>query len=307
MSKVHVATIITADHLDKAYAMLESLRQFQDAHLHILVVNHHFDPLDPPRHEHVSFYRPNEIFEGDIGRLNRISFMKHSKIDSERPTIIAPLDYLRWALKPGFVHFLLEFKADEVVFCDCDLFFYADPIEILEYASQKTITISPHWRTIHNVTTDEIQYNFRHGLYNGGFFITTQDGKEVLEWWAEMCCVECSASSETTYVDQKYLDLVPLYFDNVGVIRHKGYNVAAWNLNYLPRTLDDDGKVRIDGDELIFIHFSPITIKWIENGFDYQLTEPLAQYRDALAKHRMNFYREGRQKYMSESISTEVI
>lgn len=296
----HIATIITPNHLDKAYTMLESLRRFRDVHLHVLIVNQYFRPFEPPEHDHVTFYRPDDIFEGPMGRINRISFTKYSQIAKNRPAIIAPQDYLRWALKPGFVRSLLE-KMAMVTFCDCDLFFYNDPAEVLEYASDKAITVSPHWRTINSVSTDEIQYNFRHGLYNGGFFIATQAGNKILEWWAERCCVECSATSETTYVDQKYLDLVPLYFDDVGVIKNKGYNVAAWNLNYLRRTVEN-GKVLVDGDEIVFIHYSPITISLIENGLDYQLTEHLMQYKDALTKQRIDFYRQEKQKFMSEPL-----
>lgn len=305
MSEVHVATIITPNHLDKAYTMLDSLRRFQDAHLHVLVVNAYFEQLETPEHDHVTFYSPNDIFDSPAGRINRLCFTRYSKPDPDRPPIIAPQDYLRWSLKPGFVLHLLE-QYEDVVHCDCDLFFYGDPAEILEYACSKTITLSPHWRTIHSIATDEIQYNFRHGLYNGGFFIATRAAAEILTWWAERCCVECSASSETTYVDQKYLDLVPLYFDHVGIIKHKGYNVAAWNMNFLERTVKD-GKVLVDGDEIVFIHFSPITIKWIESGLDLQLTEHLMEYNEALITQRMSFYRQDKTRFMSEPIATEVI
>jgi hypothetical protein len=272
--------------------------------MHVLVVNHYFNPLEPPEHNHVTFYTPDDIFDGPVGRINRLIFAKYSKVDTKRPPIIAPQDYLRWALKPGFTRHLLEQVAETIVYCDCDLYFYKDPIEILDYASDKSITISPHWRTIHSISTDELQFNFRHGLYNGGFFVVTQAGNEILEWWAERCCVECSASSDTTYVDQKYLDLVPLYFDNVGIIKHKGCNVAAWNLNYLRRTIEDN-KVLIEGEEIIFIHFSPITIKWIESGLDIHLTEHLAEYNDTLTKWRMEFYRQNKQRFMSQKVASE--
>jgi hypothetical protein len=285
MSKVHIATIITISHFDKAMTMLESLRQYHDCHLHVLFTNCLFDPIEIPENENVTVYVPNDIY---------------------RPAIIAPTDYLRWALKPGFVHKLLE-EHEFVTFCDCDLHFYSDPAEILDYGNNHSVTLSPHWRTIHTKSTDEIKYNFMHGLYNGGFFMATREGRGILEWWAERCCVECTASSEVTYVDQKYLDLVPLYFENVGIIKHKGCNVAAWNRNHLERTIQDD-KVLVDGHEIIFIHYSPVTITWIEKGLDIQLTEHLDQYKNDLAIQRMALYRLDKRQFMSEQLDmSEVI
>lgn len=297
MSKIHVATIITPDHLDKAYTMLESMRQFQDCHLHILLVAGLTvgAKVNLPANKNVTFYYPNDLFEGQSGRLNRLIFSKYSVIEETRPSNIAPLDYLRWALKPGFTHFLLK-KFDKIIHCDCDLHFYNDFEEIIDYASDKSLVISPHWRTIHSMSSDELRYNFIHGLYNAGFFIATQKAGEILEWWSERCCVECSATSGTTYVDQKYLDLVPLYFENVGIIRHKGYNVAAWNANYLKRTIEN-GIVLVEGQPIIFIHYSPITIIWIENKTDPYLIKHLAEYKQALLKQQTSFYRESKQQF----------
>ena len=120
-----------------------------------------------------------------------------------------------------------------------------------------------------------------------------------MEWWAERCCVECSASSETTYVDQKYLDLIPLYFDDVGIIKHKGCNVAAWNSSYLQRTVVDN-VVLVAGQPIIFIHYSPITIRYIEHGLDFNLTEHLSEYIQAVFEQQINFYRQDKQRFISK-------
>jgi len=298
MSKIHIATIITASHYDKALTMLASMREFHDCHLHILFVNFVFNIADVPENENITIYTPDDIFKGPVGRINRLSFVKYKVPDEDRPSIIASQDYLRWSLKPGFVNQLLE-SHERIVFCDCDLYFYSDFIEIVDDASEKSLTISPHWRTIHTISTDESKYNFLHGLYNGGFFIATRDARKILEWWAEQCCIECSATSESTYVDQKYLDLVPLYFDNVGIIQHKGYNVAAWNANYLERTVKND-EVLIDGYKIVFIHYSPVTIKYITTGLDIQLTEHLVQYRNALHLQQVALFRQNKLNFMSE-------
>lgn len=303
MSEINIATIITPNHLDKAYAMLASMSRFQKCHLHILMVNVDHENIKPPNNDNVTFYKPDDIFNGSIGRINRLSFLKYKIVQKDRPAIIAQHDYLRWSLKAGFVHHLLQ-QYEIVTYCDCDLHFYNDFKEIIDFASDKSLTISPHWRTIHSNAADDIQYNFRHGLYNGGFFIGTRQGLNILEWWAERCCIECSATSETTYVDQKYLDLVPLYFDNVGIIKHKGCNVAAWNAAYLPRTINDN-EVLVDGYKIIFIHYSPITIKYIEKGIDIHLTEHLAEYKASLSLIQLGFLRmEGGKRFTTVNLDS---
>lgn len=309
MSKLHVATIITPNHLDKAYTMIESMRKFHDCHAHILIVGAYHKVLKPPTIPNTTFYTLDDMFSGKIGRINSLIFDKYKLPSEDRPPNIAKHDYLRWALKAGFIYKLLESNKNNklYIYCDCDLHFYNDYHEIIDYSSNKSITISPHWRTIHSTVMNEFQYNFKHGLYNGGFFICTHQAMPILEWWAERCCVECSATSNTTYVDQKYLDLVPLYFDNVGIIKHKGCNVAGWNMSYLQRSIKN-GETLVSGQKIIFIHYSKVTVKHIEDGHDKELCWHLSQYKRDLMKQQINFIRQGKQEFISSDIqATEVI
>lgn len=303
MSEIEIASIITTNHCDKAFTMLESMREFRDCHLHLFPVNLTNEEL--PEHEHVTFYRPEEILDGPLGTINRLCYARYHNPPRPLPKIISRFDYLRWSLKAGFIRHLLQ-DHQMIIYADCDLHFYSDFSEIINYATSKSITLSPHWRTIHTTTGKEIDFNFRHGLYNGGFLIATQSGNHILDWWAERCCAECSASSETTYVDQKYLDMLPLYFDNIGIIKHKGYNVAAWNLSYLKRTIQDD-EVLVAGEKIVFIHYSPITVRKIEEGDDFLLADHLREYKSALLKQRTNLYRNKLQHLISEKEALEFI
>jgi hypothetical protein len=160
--------------------------------------------------------------------------------------------------------------------------------------------VSPHWRNIYHSTTHEWRFNFEHGLYNSGFFIITRKGKTILDWWTEMCNHECTASSHYTYVDQRYLDIVPLYFPDVRIIQHKGCNVAAWNHQYLPRTISDE-TVLVAGQPIIFIHYSPVTITTIESGTDHHLTNHLQQYFNTLKETRILLLREQHQAMVSDN------
>lgn len=300
----NIASIVTPNYFDRALAMFESINEYVHAKLHLLVVAGDLQKLEYPVIENLKIYDIKDISVGSEGRINRLIFNKYRVAETNLyPEIIAPLDYLRWALKPGFVGHLLK-ENESIIFCDNDLYFYNNPKDILQICLENDMTISPHWRTIDRSHNDEMKYNFMHGLYNGGFFTATKAAMNILDWWAENCCIECSATSPYTYVDQKYLDLLPLYFaDQVGILRHKGCNVAAWNCSYLERTRDKKNRVLVAGDPVIFIHYSPITIRYIELGIDRMLIDHLMTYNDKLMEIRIDLLRQGKENLVSGSIN----
>lgn len=124
-----------------------------------------------------------------------------------------------------------------------------------------------------------------------------------MNWWANACefiCIKDTAKG--MFYDQVHLNLLPVYFEHVGIARHKGCNVANWNMVECKRSLNKDGaSVIIAGEfEIIFIHFSQSTINGIENGTDPLLRPYLEQYVASV-----NLYNE---KYKSqELIMPEVI
>jgi hypothetical protein len=56
-------------------------------------------------------------------------------------------------------------------------------------------------------------------------------------------------------VDQNWLNFVPLFFNNVQVLRHPGCNVAYWNLHER-RVEKKDNDYIVNEEPLIFFHFS---------------------------------------------------
>ena len=57
------------------------------------------------------------------------------------------------------------------------------------------------------------------------------------------------------HVDQKWMDLVPGFFDGVYILKHPGYNVAYWNLH--GRSIEfKNGDVLVNGEPCYFFHFS---------------------------------------------------
>jgi hypothetical protein len=60
-------------------------------------------------------------------------------------------------------------------------------------------------------------------------------------------------------VDQKWINLVPCYFDSVCILKHLGCNVAYWNLHERPLSIFHE-IFFVGSKPLIFFHFSGINI-----------------------------------------------
>lgn len=140
---------------------------------------------------------------------------------------------------------------DVITYLDADLFFFADPTPIYQEIADHSIAIighrfPPHLRNLEC-----------YGIYNVGWLSFRRDEHALtcLRWWRERCIEWCYDRCEDgRFADQKYLDDWPNRFRNVVVLRHKGANLAPWNLSNYTIREEWDG-VRVDGEPLIFFHF----------------------------------------------------
>ena len=142
-------------------------------------------------------------------------------------------------------------QVDTITYLDADLFFFADPTPIYREFTGHSIAIIPH-RFPPNFRSRE-----RHGIYNVGYlsFKRNQHASTCLHWWQDKCIEWCYDRVENNrYADQKYLDDWPTRFQSVVEIRHKGANLAPWNISNYAISKNRCG-VQVDDDPLIFFHF----------------------------------------------------
>jgi len=127
------------------------------------------------------------------------------------------------------------------------------------------------------------------GLFNAGFIGVKSNSKHIMDWWAGCCLYRCEKDfSAGHYVDQIYLNLMPVYFENVKILKHQGCNVANWNQVVCKREIVA-GEVRINKKwEIVFLHFTKSTIVGILSGEDHLLTPHLNSYLAALSQHGLN-------------------
>ncbi len=142
-------------------------------------------------------------------------------------------------------------EVDLITYLDADLCFFANPAALYEEIGPASIAIIEHR------FPPSLQERERYGIYNVGWLSFRRDEQalQCLHWWRERCLEWCyDRCEEGRYADQKYLDKWPGLFRGVVVLRHKGANLAPWNLGNYDLCLKD-GRLQVDEQALIFYHF----------------------------------------------------
>lgn len=268
-------TIITQSYLPFAAALKSSLAKFNsEIILNVLIVD--------GDNNKVYTNNLNVVYLKDILKSSSIGKLIVNKYN--RPEEV---DLLRWSLKPILINHLLEDGYDKVIFTDPDTYYFSDFSFLFEELELNNIILTPHWRGI-TPGGNENNFNlqFVEGLFNAGFIGVNNQGKTAMHWWAEMCLYKCVKDFTVGhFVDQTYLNLLPVYFDKVKIIKHKGCNIANWNQQQCERTKKKDMPTRIlDKYPIVFIHFTSSTIKGIQLGEDHLLKHNLEEYNHRLLK-----------------------
>lgn len=232
-------TISTTSHLFKAFALADSIAAY-GYDLHVLVVDETFKDAVP-----------GNVILHDLQELtDEMSRKLIAKYQGNK-------DKLRWAMKPCFLNKLL-LSETKVIYVDNDVLFYNDPGFLFDLLDTDKVLLTPHF--YHSDPSKEqnwLEANFRVGLYNAGFIGVNQHAYAMLQWWAGCCLYNIKKSFwRGLFDDQKYLDLVPVIFDEVKIVKHKGCNLAGWN--YAAYSIIETAEI---ANNLVFVHFADLTMK----------------------------------------------
>jgi hypothetical protein len=168
---------------------------------------------------------------------------------------------LNTAVKPfAFRHLFEVERFGTVLYFDPDVLVYRRSQSILDaLAGGASAALTPHFTTP-PAAFDEPndQTMLRSGAYNLGFMgmRNSEEGERLLTWWSRHLQFNCRDRQQRgLFVDQRFLDLAPGYFERLHICRSEGANVAYWNL--AERPLSDGGVgLRVRGVPLEFFHFS---------------------------------------------------
>jgi hypothetical protein len=162
---------------------------------------------------------------------------------------------------------LLEMPGvDKVFYFDPDtaVFNSMDPVSIL--LNNYSIILTPHQTDPEESNNrmailDNEVASLQYGVFNLGFVAVANDaeGNRFAHWWSDRLDDYCHDRLDIgIFVDQKWCNLVPCFFDNVHILRNPGYNVASWNLSQRNFAFDDDGVLNVNGFPLRFYHFTKL-------------------------------------------------
>ncbi len=169
------------------------------------------------------------------------------------------------AVKGPMLRRLLEAGAEQVYYLDPDTAVCNSLQPLVDMLSEASILLTPHQLMPdhdHQAIVDNEICSLGHGIYNLGFIAVSsgETSQSFSQWWHDRCLHYCYDEREKgIFVDQKWCDLVPAFFDDVRIVRDPGYNVASWNLSNRTLDMTADGEIVVNKSHLLrFFHFTKL-------------------------------------------------
>jgi len=240
-------TIVSLNYLPYARTLCESFLSFHPDHaFYVLLVDRIPEGVD------LSHEKFKLVLVEDLGIPNFPSVaFKYGILE------------LNTNVKPTFLKRILDEGADQVLYFDPDILIYStlDPV----YAVLRTsgIGLIPHCTSPNESGRYAESLLLIAGVFNLGFIglSKSEETERFLKWWEHRCLtLGYSERWAGLFVDQKWINLVPCYFDSVHVLKDPGCNVAYWNLH--ERVIEKRGAAWVVNGSvpLTFFHFSGMSV-----------------------------------------------
>lgn len=251
MSETVFFTICARNYLPAAVTLGKSVKQ---THSDVRFVIWILDEKRPPR-------LPDEIESMSI-----VDCMT----PSEWRKLVLQYDILEYAtaVKPWVFLYHFSERYNNLIYLDPDIFVYrpfTHVLRLLNTGSKAVLT--PH-------ITEPLPRDgklpsdldiLKSGVYNLGFLALRRSSEtiEFVNWWRSWLKSHCFADPRTgVFTDQKWMEFAPVFLPQTTILRHKGYNVAYWNLAQRSIQKSEEGWM-VDHEPLVFFHFSGFNPKSI--------------------------------------------
>ena len=168
------------------------------------------------------------------------------------------------AIKPYvFLHLFETMGFDEACYIDPDILLFSGMTEVFNALADHSCVLTPHMmRPLQDGREPSDLTIMKSGIYNLGFLglRADEDGLALARWWADRCLRHCRVDiAGHLFTDQRWMDLAPAFVRRPYILRHPGYNVAYWNLAHRHVTRTQAGAWQVNGERLVFFHFSGIS------------------------------------------------
>lgn len=163
-------------------------------------------------------------------------------------------------------HILDQPDVEKVFYFDPDIALFNDMAPAAASLDTASIVLTPHQldpdpKDDKRAIIDNEITSLDYGVFNLGFVAVRNcgEGRRFADWWADRLEDWCHDRLDIgIFVDQKWCNLVPCFFDDVKVLRDPGCNVASWNLSQRTMSFDSAGTALINGQPLRFYHFTKL-------------------------------------------------
>jgi hypothetical protein len=169
---------------------------------------------------------------------------------------------LSTAVKPSVFKYLMASNKDEELFYyfDPDIYFFSDIQYVNENFGTDDVILTPHVTKPMTPGVEPFENTFlNYGVFNLGFIglKKSKTATNLLDWWEDRTMkMGVIAPSDGLFVDQLWINFVPVYFENVKISKHLGFNTAYWNISEREISRSGDSFLVNDVYPLVFFHFS---------------------------------------------------
>ena len=245
----HAFTVITNSYLSRAILLANSLlRHSPSTVLYICILDLKLDKTKSLTPQNVKIIYPIE----EISGIKQLTF-SYNLIEACT------------AIKPTVAKHIMEREnLQNILYFDPDLYFVSDPKMLWKELDKSSFILTPHMlhpsNSVQGIEDHEINGSLSLGVFNLGFFgvKNNSQGNKILDWWAERLTSYCLDDRQNgLFTDQKWVNLIPLFFDEVTILKHSGVNVASWNIAEREiRLIRGKYVISKSQEPLIFYHFS---------------------------------------------------
>jgi hypothetical protein len=218
----------------------------------------------------------------------------------ERLRLVYDQQPFSYALTPYLLAHLLALGARRVLFFKQESIVLGSHAEVLDLLDRHPIVLTPHL-TAPLTGSDRLEREraiLQSGVFNVGLLGVSAgaEAERFLDWWKALTYDHCMhAIAEGMHYEQRWLDLVPAFFDGAHLLRDTRFNVAHWNLP--DRQVEiRDGTVLVDGRRCCLFRFSgyePERPDRVTKYFDRLTTRNVGPAAAVFARFRESLLREG--------------
>jgi hypothetical protein len=188
-----------------------------------------------------------------------------------------------YACTPHLIAWLHAQGVDRVIYFKQESLVTGSLEPLIDRLGRSPIVVTPHLPDPLGGpdAADREQNISQSGLYNVGVLgvAAHPTSARFLRWWADRLFTDCRHDVPNgLHFEQRWLDLLPAFFEGVHVLRDASFNIGHWSLPQRRVSVAADGSALVDGRPLRVFRFS-----------GYRPEEPLrpTRYNDRLSWDEM--------------------